>query len=307
VAQEQLLQGGRPADQAAHAHAGELPQRRVQRLGVDVEADPAVLPAQIVHAGQVGQPLRPADQLGLDGGTGQVAQVGERAGLHGPTVTDDGEPVAQRLDLGQDVAGQQHGAAAAALLLPDDLTEHLLHQRVQARGRLVQQQQLHIRGRRGDQRHLLPVTLGVRAPLLAGVQVEALQQLGAAPRVQPAAQPAEQVDHLATGQARPQRDVPGDVGQPPVQRGRVGPRVAAEQPRGTGIRPHQAQQHPDRGGLPGAVGAEEAVHLTGTHGQVQPVQGAGAPERLDQTVSANRVGHVVLLLHARGIMRAAAG
>ena len=72
--------------------------------------------------------------------------------------------------------------------------EDLLHQRVQAGGRLVEQQQLDVGGERGDQRDLLPVALGVGAALLARVEVEPLEQLVAALLVQPAAQPAEQVD-----------------------------------------------------------------------------------------------------------------
>ena len=62
------------------------------------------------------------------------------------------------------------------------LAEHLLHQRVQAGGRLVQDQQLDVGGERGDERHLLPVALGVGAALLARVELEPLQQLVAALR-----------------------------------------------------------------------------------------------------------------------------
>ena len=53
-------------------------------------------------------------ELGLDVGAGQVPQLGQRPRLDRAAVPDDGDPVAQRLDLGEDVAGQQHGAAARA-------------------------------------------------------------------------------------------------------------------------------------------------------------------------------------------------
>ena len=89
-------------------------------------------------------------------------------------------PVAERLDLGQDVAGQQHGAAVGLALGVDPLLEDRLHQRVEAGGRLVEEQQLDVGGERGDQGDLLPVALGVGAALLARVEVEALEQLGAA-------------------------------------------------------------------------------------------------------------------------------
>ena len=36
--------------------------------------------------------------------------------------------------------------------------------------------------------------------------------------------------------------------------------------------------------LPGAVRAEEAVHLTLVDAEVEPVEGAGAPEGLDEAL-----------------------
>ena len=114
-----------------------------------------------------------------------MAQLGQGAGLHGAAVPDDADPVAERLDLGEDVAGQQHGAALGADLA-DVLLEHRLHQRVQAGRRLVEDQQLGVGGQGGDQRDLLPVALGVAAGLLARVEVEALEQLGPAGRVEAA-------------------------------------------------------------------------------------------------------------------------
>jgi hypothetical protein len=179
------------------------------------------------------------------------------------------------------MAGQQHRAPAVALV-GDDLTEAGLHQRVQPRGGLVQQQQLDVGGERGHQGDLLAVALGVGAGLLARVQVEQLQQLGPALGVQPAPQPAQQVDDLAAGQGRPQGHVPGHIGQPAVQGDGVTPGVAAEQLGGAGVGPQQPQQDPDGGGLAGAVGAEEPVHLAGPDLQLQPVKGAGGAEGLDQ-------------------------
>ena len=99
------------------------------------------------------------------------------------------------------------------------------------------------------------------------VELEPLEELGAAGRVDAAAQPAEQVDHLAAGQVRPQRDVAGDVGEPAVQRGDVAPGVAAEEP----AVPASARSSPSRIRmvvvLPAPFGPEEAVHLAGADGR----------------------------------------
>ena len=90
-----------------------------------------------------------------------------------------------------------------SVLLADDLAELRLHERVQARGRLVEEQELDVGGQRGHERDLLPVALGVGRAPAPGVQVEAVQQLVPAGRVQAAPQPSEQVDDLPAGQTGP--------------------------------------------------------------------------------------------------------
>ena len=63
---------------------------------------------------------------GVHGGAREVAQLGEGSGVQALPVADDRDAVHERLDLAQDVAGEQHGGAA----VPggaDLLLEHLLH------------------------------------------------------------------------------------------------------------------------------------------------------------------------------------
>ena len=63
-------------------------------------------------------------------GARQVAQLGERPGLDRPAGADDAHPVAQRLDLGEDVAREQHGPPVLARLL-DAVLEDRLHERIE--------------------------------------------------------------------------------------------------------------------------------------------------------------------------------
>ncbi len=249
---------------------------------VHAEADAPGLGPRLVHAGQ---PVEAGDGGGgprHDRRPRQLPQLRQRPRLHRLAVPDDGDPVGQHLDLGQDVTGQQHGAPGG-LHLGDDLLEHRLHQRVETARRLVQDEQLDVRGQGGDEGDLLPVALGVGARLLLRVELEPLDQLVLAPLVDPAAQTPEHVDDLTSGEARPQLDITGYVRQPPVQRDRLGPGIAAQQPDGAGGGAHQAQQDPDGGGFSGAVGAEEAVHFAGVHGEVEAVERAGGAERLDES------------------------
>ena len=129
----------------------------------------------------------------------------------------------------EDVAGEQHGAARARARSATHArkTSSISGSRPEVGSSRISSSTSD--AKRGDQRDLLPVALGVRAALLRRVELEALQQLLAAPLVQAAAQPAEQVDRLAAAEVGPQRHVARHVGEPPVQRGRVAPRVAAQQ------------------------------------------------------------------------------
>src|SRR3954471_1735117 len=266
VAQEDLLESGRAADERLHAPFHELFQDMLQLARLDALDD-----------------VLAVERLRLDRRAREVAQLGERAALHGLAVADDADAIAQRLDFGEDVAGEQHRAPVLALVA-HALAEDLLHQRIEAGGRLVEHQQVGVGRQRSHERDLLAVALGVRAALLRGVQLEALDQRISALRVQAAAQAPEQVDHLAAGQVRPQRHVAGDVRDAPVQGGDVAPRVAAEQARGAAVGAIEAEQNPDRGRLAGAVRAEKSMDLALGHRQIEGVQRARGAEGLDEVV-----------------------
>src|SRR5262249_43598137 len=124
-----------------------------------------------------------------------------------------------------------------------------------------------------------------------GVELEALDQLVAAPGVGATAQTCEQVDDLAAGQVGPQVHVTGHICQPLVQGDGVGPRIAAEHRSLSAVGLEQAEEHPDGGGLARAVGPEEAVDLPAADCQVQSVERAGLAESLRQPGRLDDVFH----------------
>src|SRR5699024_2755296 len=77
----------------------------------------------------------------------------------------------------------------------------------------------------------------------------------------------------------------------PVQVDGVAHRVLPEHLGMAGGGPQQSEQDADRGGLAGAVRAEQAVHLTGGDGQVQPVQCADLAVVLDEVLDVDDGGH----------------
>ena len=156
-----------------------------------------------------------------------MAQFGQRPLVDQLALLEDADPVADGLDLAENVRGKEH-SLAAFLGGRDAVPEHHLHQRVEPAGGLVQHQQVRPGGQRGDKLHLLPVALGQRAHLLADVQVEPLHKLVPVGLVGAAVQAGEELQGLGAGHGRPEVRFPGDVGHPAVGLHRIAPRVDAE-------------------------------------------------------------------------------
>jgi len=290
VAQEHLLERGWCGDDPAGADRSEASKHRIEPVRVDLTPHPGALHLQAVHARKTGEAVGRAAELSGERRPGEVAQLGKRAGLDHAAAPNDRDVITERLDLGEDVAGQQHGPAGRSSL-GDAGLEGRLHQRIQPRGRFVEDQQFRLGCERRDQDDLLPVPGGVGAGLLRRVQLEPLDQLGPPARVGAAPHAGEQVDHLAAGQVRPERHVAGHVGQPAMQCRRVGPRIAPEDLDMPCGRAHQAQEDADRRRLAGAVRTEEAVYLPHRHRQIQPIQRPHPSERLHQTVHRDGITH----------------
>jgi len=153
---------------------------------------------------------------------------------------------------------------------------------VQTRSGLIQEQQLNVAGQGCHQGYLLAVAFGVGPTLHRGIKLETLDETGPPLRVEPAAEPAQEVDHLATGEGGPQRHVAGYVGQPPVQVHRVEPRITTKDTHGTRVGPQEAEQETQRRGLPGSVGSQEPMDLPEGHAQVELAEHLGPAEALDQ-------------------------
>jgi hypothetical protein len=111
----------------------------------------------------------------LHGLGAQVAEFRQRALVDQPPVTKDADAVAERLHLAEDVRGEEHGLAAL-LGLVHAFPEGHLHQRVEATGRLVEDQEHGTGGERGNELNLLAVALRQRPYLLRGVELEPLDQ-----------------------------------------------------------------------------------------------------------------------------------
>src|SRR5699024_111024 len=103
VAQEEVLEGGRRDGQVGGSHGGQRGQHVVDGRVIDVETQPALAGLEVVDTVHRLQVRGIGVGARGDRGAGEVAQLGEGATLHVASGTDDGDGVAQLLDLGQDV------------------------------------------------------------------------------------------------------------------------------------------------------------------------------------------------------------
>lgn len=220
----------------------------------------------------------------------------DRTGGHPPSTGDDRHVVTYLLDLGQDVAGDQHrdpGGGEAAHQVP-----HLPDAgRVQPVGRLVEDQQLGLFEEGGGHREPLFHAQRVRLhPLVGPVTEPDLRQHlvdpgrrhptghGEQPQRAPAGEVAEELGALHDGAE------PAGHGRQPV-RCRL-----PEQRHPAAVRPDQAEQRTQGGGLARPVGTEEAVYLARLDQHVEAVQSdpaaaTEAGERLAQAVDLDHRWH----------------
>ena len=214
MGEEQLLEGRLAADQMANAGRREDLEQGLDRA-VHLAPDPVPLHLDRRHAGHLVEPGRRPVEHGLHGHGGEVPHLCERADLGQPSRPQDGHAVAERLDLAQDVGGQEHGLAVVPRLL-HAAAERLLHQRVEPGGGLVEDQQLRTAHQGRDQDHLLAVALRVGPDLLRGIELEACDELVAVAGVHPPVDLAEEVEGLGPRQRRPQGRLSRTVGQAAV-------------------------------------------------------------------------------------------
>src|SRR5690606_28538137 len=93
VAQHELLQRRRVADQAADLEPAQDADRGVEVVAVDREPHPVAGGLQVVDAGRALQAGDRAPGPGLDGGAGEVPHLGERPRLHDLALPDDADLV----------------------------------------------------------------------------------------------------------------------------------------------------------------------------------------------------------------------
>ena len=203
---------------------------------------------------------RRTGQDDLDASGSCPAQSVDRVGGHQRAGLDDGHPVGQALHLVKVMGGKEHGATLGHRL-PCQTFEFVLQQRVEARGRLIEDQQFWAVHEGQNQANLLPIAARKIAHWPVSDHAEALHQCANVRTVGTATRSGEPLDVLGSGEPGVEGQVPREVADTPVDLQTVGHRVQAEDAGRTRRRALECEEEPDRRRLPCAVGAEESEHL----------------------------------------------
>jgi hypothetical protein len=230
-------------------------------------------------------------RLGRFGGSGARLQLVGRAGGDDAAAKDESDAVAI-LRLVHEVRGHDDGHAAPDHGV-DVLPEPPPGQRVDARGRLVEEQHGRVvHHGAGERQALLEAQRQVaRSAVEMRRELEAGDGAGEHPlplRAREAIDAAEEVEVLADAQIAIEREFLRHVADPAPRRRSGAVEVEAFDEGGAGRRPHQAAHHLEGGGLAGAVGTEQAEHLAAPHGKRNVGDGGEAAEALGQAARLDR-------------------
>src|SRR6185437_5825618 len=251
--------------------------------GIPLEPDqqgPFIRPGREAAPGQLGRQLPPA-LVDLDREhLADPGEAGHRVGAQQPAALQRHHVVTDSLDLPQQVRGDHDGDAE----LPADPGDQVEHRppaaRVEAGGRLVEQQQPRVTDQRLGQLDPLlhPGRIGADQPVPLLVQPDMAQGLGGplfGRRSRESGHPAQVGHELGAGDVGRQAVVLGHVAGEGADPFRVYRGVAAEHARPAVGGRDQAQQDLDQCGLAGAVRADQPRDPGREHGR-EPVQGGHA-------------------------------
>ena len=238
-----------------------------------------------------GRPVVSGIQYYAHPGPGR-GEPGHRALFHQPAGPQHRDLVADLLDLGEQVTGQEHGDAPAGQGA-QQRAELGDARRIHPVGRLVEQQQRGLAHQRGREAESLLHALGVALELAVRGRAEA-------GRRQHPADLARRSRQRRPGQGQHLQVAP--PGEPRVEGRFLDHRAEEGQPvRVTGRAPvhpgparggrDQPEEDAQRGRLARAVRAQEAEHLARPDVQIQPVERGDAAVSLGQALAPDHAGH----------------
>ena len=174
---------------------------------------------------------------------------------------------------------------------PADERAHVPHAgRIEAGRRLVEQQQARRAQQRPGDAEALAHAVRVAADLVlrAVGEVDGVEHLADAAFGAFAVERRHELEVAAPAEVRVEARRLDEARDAVEGAGALEQRIAAEQPRRALVGPDKPEQHPQRRGLSGPVGAEVAVDVAGPDGEVDMVDGRDLAVALDETTRLDR-------------------
>ena len=228
-----------------------------------------------------------------------LLELGGSTGGDGPTVVDDHDLAGEMVGLIEVLGGQQH-VGPGLHERPDRVPQLDPAARIQARGRLVEQQQ----PRSADQARTEvkppahPPGIGASQPVAGLDETELLEHGGGARLRRAPAQTEQAGDHLEVltpGHRRLDGRELARQADHATDRGRILAGVVAGDEQRARVGSQQRRHHPHEGRLAGPVRAEHRRHLPALGDQVQAVQRLGLSVLLGEAVGLDRGSHLAVL------------
>jgi hypothetical protein len=208
-------------------------------------------------------------------------------------VGDDDHPLAERFDLGQDVAREHH--RPRSLQAPDELADLDHLPRIKADGGLVEDENRRIAAQRLRDPYPLAIAFRERADpslgdMLQSRRLEGAEHCQVALRARNALHPRNETQVSRDPQVGIERRVLGEVADGTPTGERIGLRIVPCDPHLPGGRREDPRQHAHGRGLARPVGPQEAHDLAAADRERDPAH------RIDR---AKRLGEVTDLDHGR--------
>src|SRR5450759_1427852 len=298
--------------------AGADHERHDRRSGTARRQLDAQTAVDDVRSDDVAASAQAGEHAGREAATGDLQVVARRrdADLVGVTVGDepptshDADQRAEALGLREVVGGQEHRQALFGHEAQQVVAKDGRRDRVQARGRLVQEDEARPVKQRAQHRELLLHAAAPRAHELAAPlpQPDAFKQLldaGLALRLGDVPDPGEELEVLPGGEPLVQAAVLHEGARGRADGGRAGADVVTQHLDVASGRREQAQQKADGSGLARPVGSEKPEHRAYGDLQRQRVDRSHCREVAAQAVRADREARHrrggSVLLRARGV------
>ena len=196
----------------------------------------------------------------------QFAQLFHRRNT---SAAQQGRPVAQAFHFLKDMAGQKD-RHTLLFFRQKNFPQLVLHQRIQAAGGFIQNQQPGTVHQRAHQPHLLFGSLGHFSNLLIRIQPEPGAQLQGMGKITLPPQPRHQPDKGHAGHIVHQRQFSGQIPHLSLYPGCLCKTVFSENTGAAAVRPDETHQLADGCGLARAIRPQKAKRFALLHLKIQP-------------------------------------